>query len=911
MISRFRRLFDTAANVDPISWEDLFAEFSRPAPFQGDREHPGWAPTEFEPAVRALAHVKRVHAMVLDYDNTDPVTRDRIAVPVSLDDAEGQWGEFYGLIHATRKHKPEWPRFRVILPYSRHVSPGEHTGLWFRVNAHVGGTLDPSPKDPSRFWYTPGGLNFEARKLTGALFDPTEWLARPDPTLSGQPIAGPGIANLSVRETRARAYLSKMPEAVSGQGGHNALWSATRKLVADFELDEDTAYRLLFTEYNPRCQPPWSEKDLRHKVKQASRARVSKPVEPDRVPPNGAPRAPAAAWSPERARAELEPEPAAAPPAETEPEWQQQLAATLAAPEGPEQPLDDERPIVENSVNVHVVVDHVIAALAANPHLYQRDGELVRVLRVPETEADATVLAGTPVIRKLAVATLRESITRTVRFQRFDARSGNFRACVPPDNVVQAIASRGEYKGVRPLVGIAEAPMLRPDGTVLESAGYDSSTGYIYLPSTEFKHVEERPTQDDARRALSELVDVFCDFPYRGEADRFVSIAAILTLLARPAIIGSVPAFLTDANTPGTGKTLCNDVVSIVATGRPAAKMSFPTDNAPELEKILGSCGLLAAPIIAFDNVDGRFGGAPLDKVLTAGDTVQLRVLGKSEVPMVRWRTLVLASGNNLEAYGDTTRRVLVSRLETPLERPEDRQGFRHENLLQWVTAERPRLVNAALTVLRAWVAAGRPRGGCKSWGSFESWAGMIPPAIVFAGGTDPMGCRLTDGGEDPERRALMAVLQQLPRLAPDGISVKALVEALYPLERLQGRAGPDGYDDLREALEALVPAAPGRAPSAIKLAGTLRRFKRRVVSGRRLDVLPGHAGTVKWIVRNAISGGVGGVGGDFLLPTRASCPEVRGEGVEITPPTPPTPPVGDLGDIDPERDAIQGEMFS
>jgi hypothetical protein len=63
----------------------------------------------------------------------------------------------------------------------------------------------------------------------------------------------------------------------------------------------------------------------------------------------------------------------------------------------------------------------------------------------------------------------------------------------------------------------------------------------------------------------------------------------------------------------------------------------------------------------------------PLD--LTAGDTVELRVLGKSEVPTLRWRAVAMATGSNVAIAGDTSRRVLISRLESPLENPEDRYG--------------------------------------------------------------------------------------------------------------------------------------------------------------------------------------------------------------------------------------------
>ncbi len=71
-------------------------------------------------------------------------------------------------------------------------------------------------------------------------------------------------------ERRALAYLAKLPPAISGQGGHPATYTAATALVHGFGLDPELALALLLQEYNPRCEPPWSEKELRHKVEDAA-----------------------------------------------------------------------------------------------------------------------------------------------------------------------------------------------------------------------------------------------------------------------------------------------------------------------------------------------------------------------------------------------------------------------------------------------------------------------------------------------------------------------------------------------------------------------------------------------------------------------------------------------------------------
>lgn len=67
---------------------------------------------------------------------------------------------------------------------------------------------------------------------------------------------------------RARKYLAEIEGAVSGQHGHDKTFRAACKIVRGFALPLSQALPLL-REWNQRCQPPWSEKDLVHKIKDA------------------------------------------------------------------------------------------------------------------------------------------------------------------------------------------------------------------------------------------------------------------------------------------------------------------------------------------------------------------------------------------------------------------------------------------------------------------------------------------------------------------------------------------------------------------------------------------------------------------------------------------------------------------
>lgn len=67
---------------------------------------------------------------------------------------------------------------------------------------------------------------------------------------------------------RARAYIAKIDPAVSGNGGHDQTFKVACVLKMGFALDDGDALQLL-REWNANCQPPWSERELAHKIKSA------------------------------------------------------------------------------------------------------------------------------------------------------------------------------------------------------------------------------------------------------------------------------------------------------------------------------------------------------------------------------------------------------------------------------------------------------------------------------------------------------------------------------------------------------------------------------------------------------------------------------------------------------------------
>ena len=70
---------------------------------------------------------------------------------------------------------------------------------------------------------------------------------------------------------RIRAYLDKIPEAVSGSNGHTQTFHVAKILIHGFGLSESEALPFM-QEYSQRCSPPWTTRDLKHKLADARKA---------------------------------------------------------------------------------------------------------------------------------------------------------------------------------------------------------------------------------------------------------------------------------------------------------------------------------------------------------------------------------------------------------------------------------------------------------------------------------------------------------------------------------------------------------------------------------------------------------------------------------------------------------------
>jgi hypothetical protein len=411
----------------------------------------------------------------------------------------------------------------------------------------------------------------------------------------------------------------------------------------------------------------------------------------------------------------------------------------------------------------------------------------------------------------------------------------------PTPWLVSAIDARAEWDGIRRLMGVSDTPILRPDGTIWQQPGYDERTGVLFepTPGAVFPPVHEDVNSDDADAALEALLEVVCDFPFESQEHKAAWLAALLTPLARFAFAGPSPMFLIDANIRGAGKGLLAQTIGHIVLGREMPVSSYAHD-ADEMRKKLTAIAIAGDRMILLDNLEGVFGNDALDRALTATRWKD-RILGKSEEVELPLIPAWYATGNNVQVAADTTRRIIHIRLDCLTEKPEERSGFRHQNLLAWIDANRGRLLIAALTILSAYLKRGRASPDLKPFGSFEGWSSVVREAVVWVGLPDPCLTR-TKLAESADTTTdalsqLIAAWQQYD-WSSVGIVVSELLNMLYPAQR-EHAPHDEASVAMRAALENLVGCPPGKPPTPRQVGNKLRRFRRRVVGGLFLDVKP------------------------------------------------------------------------
>jgi len=476
--------------------------------------------------------------------------------------------------------------------------------------------------------------------------------------------------------------------------------------------------------------------------------------------------------------------------------------------------------------------------------IYQRGGELVRAFCLPERYDDGKLRRpkGSVLLEPLSSMALTDVFNRIAKWKQIKSE-GNFRTVDCPPKIAAIFLSHTGSWQVPVLAGIISAPILREDGSILDRSGYDPATGLYLVPAEDSPRIPEQPSFADAKSAVQTLLAPFAEFPFVSGQDRSVHIACILTAIQRP-LLKACPIFGYSAPAQRSGKSLLAESVAIIASGKPPAATAISGDR-EEIRKMITSVLREGHSIINLDNVEHPLTSPDLAKAITQSE-YQDRALGTNKMLRLPTGVLWTATGNNLTFRRDLSSRALLCRIDAQMESPESR-AFKIPHLGDYLKMNREELIAAALTILRAFYIAGRPRQPVKPWGGFDDWSASIREPLVWLGLADPCETRTVVLADDPEREESRLALRALYKKFKDKeFRTKDILQSV----------------SLSKAIGA-VAAGRHKEIDSRSLGWWLRRTKDRILGGLRLETVGHASGVARWRVMK-VSGGQSGHGGQF-----------------------------------------------
>ena len=328
--------------------------------------------------------------------------------------------------------------------------------------------------------------------------------------------------------------------------------------------------------------------------------------------------------------------------------------------------------------------------------------------------------------------------------------------------------------GLPALNGVARGPFLRRDGSVCTEPGYDAESGIFLHPGETIFPAMPELTPANAKKvaaqALERLLrplrayqfdtsvrDAKGAWDLRNDVSRAVAVSMFLTGVSVHAT-RTRPAYLADAPTFGSGKTLLIELPSLMMLGTDPPLISLADEHGrEERDKALDAMLLRGTGCIVFDNAKGdlaRFGKLI---VLLSGTVVPVRLFHTQKLVDIDNNVLVTLSGNNTSTSEDMARRILRSRIDTGFERPD--QVHYDFDPRDEVVRDRAQMIVDALTIPLAYQVAGSPAVDGRAYGSFEEWAKLVRDPLRWLGLPDIATSNDSAQADDPTRAALRAVI--------------------------------------------------------------------------------------------------------------------------------------------------------
>lgn len=477
------------------------------------------------------------------------------------------------------------------------------------------------------------------------------------------------------------------------------------------------------------------------------------------------------------------------------------------------------------------VVDAGERELANSGRHYQRGGLIVTVVTDPSTRETR--------IQDISQPALVRALSGATNWERLDGRAKDWARIDPPSRHAAVLFDSSSYKHLPVLNGLTRQPYLRSDGSLMTTAGYDLATGMFGVFDAREFVVPTHPTRAQAETALAQLKDLLSEFSFASDTDLAAALAAMLTAAVRPSLVHA-PMFHVRAHMVGSGKSYLCELITTFATPQRGTPTTFPGDD-DECRKLLLAELLRAPAVIEFDNLTGDLVAHKSLCTTLTSEHMSGRILGVSKTATVNTRALFLSSGNNVGPVQDMARRCITIHLSPNCEVPAAR-SFTRPDLVRDVLRDRGRYVSAALTIVRAWMVAGRPMTDCKSLAGFSDWSDLCRQPLLWLGLADATTSAFKAMAEDPDRETLARLLTAWQ--ASFGKTAAMVRDAVKRASSFQG-----DHAELREVLHDI--ADERGEINRRKLGWWIKRHAGRIVDGMRFVRASGNRSAEAWQVES------------------------------------------------------------
>lgn len=710
-VSEFNNETDNQPKVKSLTWAQLKALAQKPI-IRFKKNGKAFAPFTFQ-GTRAKENAQKASILAIDCDDGTPLEEIKtkcIALGYSF------------VLYTTHSHTLEKHKYRVVFLLTEPIPAKFWPQLWQWV-AKQFPNIDPAPKSTASIFYYPAKKAKDSPYYTES-FDgkPLDWREVLLSTLAeDSPLAQQSYQRQAYSTTTNSNSANYIQAALDGEvaivrsatkGERNTTVNKAAFALSQFLhtnlIDETTIKTEL---ENAALSVGLSRDEARRTIESAIAAGCKHPRP---IPDRGLQQKPYTVNRPEQ-------------PSDNSLFNSDNSNYTNDHSRDNIQNEDDTKPNINISNRQLSVIISVAwrAVLQANttPEYYRRGGKLVRL--------NCTDSNGVKIEVATSVA-IYGQLVRCANWFRTDDK-GRIKATKPPKEL-GADFCEFPSPNLPEIEMVTSSPTFTKDGEAITTAGYHPKEKLFYSPPANFciSPIPAKPIQKDIEMARIIIVDeLLGDFPFVSQSERAHAIAAILLPFVIRLIDSPTPLHLIEASERGSGKSLLSKIISLVCTGEEVEARTFPS-NEEEVRKVITAELTKARSVILLDNISGMLISDSLAAVLTSTKWTD-RILGETCTISLTNRALWLATGNNASLGADFIRRILRIRLDPNMEKPWERTEFKHPELISWVRNNREKLVQAVMTLIQAWLVAGRPSGK-KTLGSFESWASVIGGILEVVG---------------------------------------------------------------------------------------------------------------------------------------------------------------------------------